>query len=71
MLSAMPLNIVRLRGIDIPDAIRTRVESCTDLDLLTTWSRRALRVTTAQELTLVDETLTTSRPTPEDSAGES
>ncbi|MFF0595791.1 hypothetical protein [Streptomyces antibioticus] len=46
----MPLNILRRRGIDIPDTVRTRVESCTDLDLLTTWSRRALHVTTAYDL---------------------
>ncbi len=38
------------RGIEVPDTVRTRVESCTDLDLLTTWSERAVHATTAHDL---------------------
>lgn len=50
MLAETILNILRWRGIEVPDTVRTRVESCTDLDLLTTWSERAVHATTAHDL---------------------
>ncbi|MFH0175345.1 hypothetical protein OHU34_20735 [Streptomyces sp. NBC_00080] len=46
----MTLNILRWRGIDVPDHIRERVESCTDFDQLTVWSERAVHATTADGL---------------------
>ncbi|KPI26803.1 hypothetical protein OV320_6472 [Actinobacteria bacterium OV320] len=46
----MTLNILRWRGIDVPDRIRERVESCTDFDQLTVWSERAVHATTADDL---------------------
>ncbi|MEU6606628.1 hypothetical protein ABZ922_16495 [Streptomyces shenzhenensis] len=44
------LSILRGRGIPVPDAVRDRVNACTDLDQLETWVRRALHVTNADEL---------------------
>lgn len=46
----MTLRILEWRGIPVPDAVRERVESCTDLDRLTTWSQRAVHATTADDL---------------------
>lgn len=44
------LLILETRGITVPDHVRHRITSCTDLDQLATWVRRALTVTTAEEL---------------------
>ncbi|WP_232306741.1 hypothetical protein [Thermobifida cellulosilytica] len=44
------LLILKTRGILVCDTIRERITSCTDLDQLTTWIRRALTVDTAQDL---------------------
>ncbi|MGX1560586.1 hypothetical protein [Streptomyces sp. NPDC055506] len=38
------------RGIDIPEATRGRITSCTDLDTLTLWFDRSLTVGTAEDL---------------------
>lgn len=38
------------RGIEVSDEVRERVTSCTDLDQLTTWVRRAATVTRAEDL---------------------
>lgn len=46
----MTLRILEWRGIPVPDAVRTRVESCADLDRLTAWSQRAVHATTAEDL---------------------
>ncbi|MGW0575508.1 hypothetical protein ACWD25_05945 [Streptomyces sp. NPDC002920] len=46
----MTLNILRWRGIDIPDHVRARVEACTDLGQLTVWSERAVHATVADDL---------------------
>ncbi|MFJ4693936.1 hypothetical protein [Streptomyces sp. NPDC088766] len=46
----MTLNILRWRGIDVPDDVRARVQACTDLARLTTWSQRAVHATTAADL---------------------
>ncbi|MFE9627021.1 hypothetical protein [Streptomyces sp. NPDC006527] len=46
----MALRILEWRGIPVPDAVRTRVEACTDLDRLTAWSKRAVHATTAEDL---------------------
>ncbi|MDR6979770.1 hypothetical protein J2X68_006507 [Streptomyces sp. 3330] len=46
----MTLRILEWRGISVPDAVRERVESCTDLDQLTIWSQRAVHATAADDL---------------------
>ncbi|AZM80204.1 hypothetical protein D1J63_20735 [Streptomyces sp. KPB2] len=48
------LRILEVWGIEIPDSVRARVASCTDIDALGTWLDRSLRVMCAEEL-LVDE----------------
>ena len=56
----MTLNILRWRGIEVPDAVRVRVESCSDLDQLQTWAKRAVLATNAEDLFRDD----TPTPTP-------
>ncbi|WP_256339575.1 hypothetical protein [Streptomyces sp. 1222.5] len=46
----MTLRILERRAIPAPDAVRERVETCTDLDQLDTWARRAVHATDATEL---------------------
>ncbi len=46
----MILNILRWRGIAVPDTVRERVQGCTDLELLGTWAERAVHATDAAEL---------------------
>lgn len=44
------LRILELRGIDVPEATRDRITTCTDLDTLGTWFDRALTAASAGEL---------------------
>ncbi|MFF5759266.1 hypothetical protein ACFY7A_28015 [Streptomyces longwoodensis] len=44
------LRVLRVRGIEVPDAVRERVGSCDDLDVLGTWLDRAVTVGSADEL---------------------
>jgi hypothetical protein len=44
------LTVLDARGIDVPDEVRTRVTSCTDVEQLNAWVRRAATVTSAQDL---------------------
>ena len=44
------LAILRARGIAVPDDIRTRITTCTDLDQLDTWVHRAATATTIHDL---------------------
>lgn len=46
----MTLRILEWRDIPVPDAVRERVESCTDLDQLAIWSQRAVRAAVADDL---------------------
>lgn len=46
----MTLNILRWRGIDVPEAVRVRVEGCYDRDQLEAWARRAVHATAAADL---------------------
>ncbi|MFF8192126.1 hypothetical protein ACF05L_15005 [Streptomyces bobili] len=46
----MTLKILEWRGVPVSDAVRHRVETCTDEDLLTLWARRAMDVSDAEEL---------------------
>ncbi|MFF4502063.1 hypothetical protein [Streptomyces sp. NPDC001401] len=48
------LRILEWRSIPVPDAVRERVEACTDLHQLEVWTQRAVRATHAAEL-FVDE----------------
>jgi len=48
--AAFTLRVLEKRGIDIPDDIRERVTSCTDLDTLTLWFDRSLTASTAEDL---------------------
>ncbi|MFF8730390.1 hypothetical protein ACF073_28505 [Streptomyces sp. NPDC015171] len=46
----MVLHILEWRGIPVPDTVRRRVETCTDLDQLEAWAQRAVHATDAAEL---------------------
>ncbi|MFF0970757.1 hypothetical protein ACWDQO_17290 [Streptomyces sp. NPDC003703] len=46
----MTLRIIEWRGIPVTDAIRERVNTCTDLDQLEAWAQRAVRTADAEEL---------------------
>nr|BFD84746.1 hypothetical protein StreXyl84_41470 [Streptomyces sp. Xyl84] len=51
----MTLRILQWRGIPVPDAVRERVNTCTDLDRLETWAQRAVQATDAREVFAGDE----------------
>jgi hypothetical protein len=44
------LTVLDARGIKVPDAVREQILACTDLDLLDTWLRRAVTVSTAEDV---------------------
>ncbi|WP_245681874.1 hypothetical protein [Actinomadura kijaniata] len=44
------LTFLEARGVEIPHDARERILSCTDLDQLNTWLRRAVAATSAAEL---------------------
>ncbi|MFI2377085.1 hypothetical protein ACH5AO_18710 [Streptomyces sp. NPDC018964] len=44
------LDILEVRGIDIPDAVRERVTDCDDPEILRQWHRRAVTAPTAAEI---------------------
>jgi hypothetical protein len=44
------LMILDERGIEVPDDVRARITDCIDLEVLRTWLRRSLTVTTAGDL---------------------
>ncbi|MGV4985997.1 hypothetical protein ACVB8T_28290, partial [Streptomyces sp. NRAIS3] len=46
----MTLRILEWRGISVPDAIRERVMTCTDLAQLENWAQRAVHASEATEL---------------------
>lgn len=48
------LFVLRSRGIPVPQAVRDRVNACTDLGQLDTWGRRAVHATDAGELFVQD-----------------
>ncbi|MFD3933390.1 hypothetical protein [Streptomyces sp. NPDC058614] len=51
----MTLRILELRGIQVSDSVRLRVQACTDLDQLKIWSERAVRVTDPADLFTPDQ----------------
>lgn len=48
--ASLVLRLLEKRGIDVPEDVRERVGSCSDLDTLTLWFDRALTVSVAEEL---------------------
>ncbi|MFC9928794.1 hypothetical protein [Streptomyces sp. NPDC127190] len=46
----MVLRLLEWRGIPVPDAVRDRVTTCTDLDQLQLWAQRAVHATDAAQL---------------------
>ncbi|MEV6499658.1 hypothetical protein [Streptomyces prunicolor] len=48
--AAFTLRVLERRGIPVPDDIRERITSCTDLDTLTLWFDRSLTASTAEDL---------------------
>jgi hypothetical protein len=44
------LAVLDARGIDVPDDIRARIATCTDLDQLDIWVRRAATAHAIEEL---------------------
>ncbi|MGW0284752.1 hypothetical protein ACWDXT_16755 [Streptomyces sp. NPDC003236] len=46
----MVLNILEWRGIEVPHAVRDRVNACTDLNQLEVWAQRAMHAKDATEL---------------------
>ncbi|GGZ12729.1 hypothetical protein [Streptomyces poonensis] len=44
------LVVLGARGLAIPDHVRGRVTSCTHLDTLTRWHRRAVTAPTAEDI---------------------
>jgi hypothetical protein len=45
------LGVLEARGLPVPDEIREKILACTDLDELDIWLRRAVTVTTAEDIT--------------------
>lgn len=44
------LDILDVRGMDIPEAVRERVTGCDDLEILRHWLRRAVTAPTAEDI---------------------
>ncbi|MFJ4644734.1 hypothetical protein ACIP6Q_14440 [Streptomyces bobili] len=53
-LAEVILRILRVRGIDVPEAVRARVEACRDLDQLIRWLERAVHAARADDLFALD-----------------
>ncbi|MFJ6897172.1 hypothetical protein [Streptomyces hokutonensis] len=48
--ASLILRVLEKHGIDVPEDIRERITSCTDLDTLTLWFDRSLTASTAEDL---------------------
>ena len=48
--ASLILRVLEKHGIDVPDDIRERITSCSDLDTLTLWFDRSLTASTAEDL---------------------
>ncbi|WP_253915698.1 hypothetical protein [Streptomyces sp. NRRL S-31] len=46
----MIVEMLEWRSIPVPDTVRERVNTCTDLDQLKVWTQRAVHATDAAEL---------------------
>ncbi|MFH9858823.1 hypothetical protein [Streptomyces sp. NPDC017202] len=44
------LDVLEVRGIDVPEAVRERVTGCGDPDILRHWHRRAVTAPTAEDI---------------------
>ncbi|MEU8889232.1 hypothetical protein [Streptomyces sp. NPDC048442] len=61
------LLILGQRGIAVPDDVREHIQACTDHDVLTTWTIRALTATTVGDL--FDESENEPENEPESAGG--
>jgi hypothetical protein len=43
-------SVLRVRGIDVPDAVREKITGCADLESLERWLERAVTIATIDEL---------------------
>ncbi|MFW5416405.1 hypothetical protein J0910_07260 [Nocardiopsis sp. CNT-189] len=50
VIAAMVLDVLDARGIPVGVEVRARVSSCTDVETLRTWARRAAVASSADEL---------------------
>jgi hypothetical protein len=48
--ASLILRVLEKRGIEVPDGVRERITSCTDLDTLTDWFDRSLSAAGAEDL---------------------
>jgi hypothetical protein len=48
--SSSVIGFLEARGITVSDSQRSRIESCTDVEILDRWIRRAVTITSAEEL---------------------
>ncbi|MEU1030947.1 hypothetical protein ABZ402_19750 [Streptomyces mirabilis] len=55
------LRVLEKHAVEIPEDVRERITSCTDLDTLTLWFDRSLTATTAEELFTEDPEDTADR----------
>lgn len=44
------LDILEVRGIDVPEAVRERITGCGDPEILRHWLRRAVTAPTAEDI---------------------
>jgi hypothetical protein len=44
------LTVLEARGVPVPEAVREEILACTDLDQLNTWLRRAVTVTSGDQV---------------------
>lgn len=44
------MDVLEVRGIDVPEAVRERITECTDPEILRRWHRRAVTAPTAEEI---------------------
>jgi hypothetical protein len=48
------LSVLEVRGIPVPDSVRERITSCTDLDRMDAWLERSRTVERAEDLFVDD-----------------
>ncbi|MFI6793549.1 hypothetical protein ACIBG4_40095 [Nonomuraea sp. NPDC050383] len=48
--AVMLIRVLEARAVEVTPAVRERIMSCTDTDVLEAWAARAVSVTTADEL---------------------
>ncbi|MFD9327280.1 hypothetical protein [Streptomyces sp. NPDC060065] len=56
------LSVLEVRGIPVPDSVRERITSCTNLDRLDAWLDRSRTVAQAEDLFTEDPDVPASAP---------